>query len=227
MFVCVCVDTGDEPMHHKQLAIKRVPRSHASKVIADIIICRSRDNVSKMYKKLEWVTRGLNKELCIKTDSRAHIHTICSKVNGLCICFRQVDVGGRNTPSPTLKRRATITNSMTSSSLTRNQRGGSLKIEDVSRHMAGVTLNDSQSSNRRASNPPNTAIYRTVSPLASHTQRSHSPSPQPVSPTRVETDTSSHPPHSSSIPLEATDGRCYTVEHRAIKVYWIVRFPGW
>ena len=40
-------------MHHKQLAVKKVPRVHASKVIADVIICRSRDNVSNMYKKLE------------------------------------------------------------------------------------------------------------------------------------------------------------------------------
>ena len=48
-----CLDVGDEPMYHKQLAVKKVPRTHASKVVADIIICRSRDNVSKMYKKLE------------------------------------------------------------------------------------------------------------------------------------------------------------------------------
>ena len=54
----VCVSShmtcvGDDPMYHKQLAVKKVPRTHANKVIADIIICRSRDNVSKMYKKLE------------------------------------------------------------------------------------------------------------------------------------------------------------------------------
>ena len=48
-----CCITGEEPMYHKQLAVKRVPRTHASKVVADIISCRSRDNISKMYKKLE------------------------------------------------------------------------------------------------------------------------------------------------------------------------------
>ena len=43
---------GEEPMRHKQLAIKKVHRSNATKVIADIIICRSRDSISKLYTKL-------------------------------------------------------------------------------------------------------------------------------------------------------------------------------
>lgn len=55
---------GKEPMYHRQLAVKRVERSKANKVVADVIVCRGRDKVSKMYKRLD-------------------------KANGLRICFRQ------------------------------------------------------------------------------------------------------------------------------------------
>ena len=43
---------GQEPMYHKQLAFKRVPTSEATKVIVDVIVCRSKDNISKLYTKL-------------------------------------------------------------------------------------------------------------------------------------------------------------------------------
>ena len=116
--------------------------------------------------------------------TRMHSHTTCSKVNGLCICFRQVNVGGRNTPSPKPTRRATTSSAppSPSSSITRGQRGGSFKIEDVARHMQGVTLNDGGTPRLSSSS---SAIYRTVSPLASSMRRSPSPSPQPPSPTRA------------------------------------------
>ena len=45
--------SGKEPMYHRQLAAKRVERSKAKKVIADVIVCRGRDKVSKLYKRLE------------------------------------------------------------------------------------------------------------------------------------------------------------------------------
>ena len=45
--------SGKEPMYHRQLAVKRVERSKANKVVADVIVCRGRDKVSKMYKRLE------------------------------------------------------------------------------------------------------------------------------------------------------------------------------
>ena len=41
-----------EPLYHKQLAYKRVPKSEVKKVIVDIIVCRSKDNISKLYTKL-------------------------------------------------------------------------------------------------------------------------------------------------------------------------------
>ena len=44
---------GDTPLRHKQLAIKKVPRKTATKAIADVIVCRSKDKVSKMYKQSE------------------------------------------------------------------------------------------------------------------------------------------------------------------------------
>ena len=40
-------------MRHRQLAVKKVPRSEAKKVVVDIIVCRSRDRVSKHYKRLK------------------------------------------------------------------------------------------------------------------------------------------------------------------------------
>lgn len=40
-------------MYHRQLGVKKVPRSAATKVVTDVIVCRSRDSVSKMYKRLE------------------------------------------------------------------------------------------------------------------------------------------------------------------------------
>ena len=44
---------GSAPMYHRQLAIKTVPRSEAKKVVADIIVARSKDKVSTIYKKTE------------------------------------------------------------------------------------------------------------------------------------------------------------------------------
>ena len=119
---------------------------------------------------------------------RAHTHTH-SKVNGLCICFRQMDLGGRNSPSPTHARRATTSNvRSTLSPSPRSQRSGSVKLEDVSQHMAGMSVSNNPSF-RRASNPV-LAATRVMSPLASHTRQSLSPSPQP-------------PPHPHSPPLSS------------------------
>jgi hypothetical protein len=44
---------GKEPMHHKQLAVKRVLRAQATKVVMDLIIARSKDKISNLYTKLE------------------------------------------------------------------------------------------------------------------------------------------------------------------------------
>ncbi len=44
---------GDEPLHHKQLAVKRVAKSHAKVVVVDIIVAKSKDKISKLYTKLE------------------------------------------------------------------------------------------------------------------------------------------------------------------------------
>lgn len=44
---------GEEPMWHKQLAVRRVVRSQATKVVVDVIVARSRDKISKLYTKLE------------------------------------------------------------------------------------------------------------------------------------------------------------------------------
>ena len=115
-----------------------------------------------------------------------------SKVNGLCICFRQDDIGGRNTPSPKHTRRATLAPSTSSAPALRQQRSGSLKIGDASKHMAGVTLNDQgPPSFRRGSGIP---LRRSVSPLASHSQASPSHSPLP----------SSSPPHGEGATIPST-----------------------
>ena len=131
-----------------------------------------------------------------------------SKVNGLCICFRQDDIGGRNTPSPKHTRRATLAPSTSSAPALRQQRSGSLKIGDASKHMAGVTFNDQgPPSFRRGSGIP---LRRSVSPLASHSQASPSHSPLPSSsPPHGEVATiPSTPPLTSSPP--PPDGRCDT-----------------
>ena len=46
-------EEGSTPMYHKQLAVKKVPRSEAKKVVADIIVARSKDKISSMYQKTE------------------------------------------------------------------------------------------------------------------------------------------------------------------------------
>ena len=43
---------GADPMYHKQLAVKRVEKSSATNVLVDLIVCRSKDSISKLYKKL-------------------------------------------------------------------------------------------------------------------------------------------------------------------------------
>ena len=43
---------GEEPMRHKQLSIKKVSKDEASDVIVEVIVCRSKDDISKMYTKL-------------------------------------------------------------------------------------------------------------------------------------------------------------------------------
>ena len=43
---------GEEPMHHKQLAVKRVPKSQAEKFVVDVVVARSKDNISKLYTRL-------------------------------------------------------------------------------------------------------------------------------------------------------------------------------
>lgn len=43
---------GQEPFYHKQLAIKRALPTHATTVVVDVIVARSRDNISKLYRKL-------------------------------------------------------------------------------------------------------------------------------------------------------------------------------
>ncbi len=42
-----------EPLRHKQLALKKVKRSKAKEVVADIVIARGKDSISKKFKKLE------------------------------------------------------------------------------------------------------------------------------------------------------------------------------
>ena len=46
-------EEGKSPMYHRQLAIKVVPRSEAKTAIADIIVARSKDKISSIYKKTE------------------------------------------------------------------------------------------------------------------------------------------------------------------------------
>lgn len=43
---------GEEPMWHKQLAVKKVARSQAEKVVVDLIVSRSKDDISRLYNKL-------------------------------------------------------------------------------------------------------------------------------------------------------------------------------
>ncbi len=43
----------EEPMRHRQLAVKKVLSDQADKVVVEIIICRSKDTISKLYTKLE------------------------------------------------------------------------------------------------------------------------------------------------------------------------------
>ena len=43
---------GQEPMRHKQLAVKRVPKTEATRVVVDLIVSRSKDSISKLYTKL-------------------------------------------------------------------------------------------------------------------------------------------------------------------------------
>lgn len=43
---------GMEPMWHKQLAVKRVSKTEAEKVVVDLIVSRSKDDISKLYTKL-------------------------------------------------------------------------------------------------------------------------------------------------------------------------------
>ena len=141
-----------------------------------------------------------------------HTHLLYhSKVNGLCICFRQVDIGGRNTPPPKPTRRATLAPSSSSSSApsSRQQRSGSLKIGEVSQHLAGVTLNDQgPPSFRRGSGVP---LRRSVSPLASHSHTPSSPQPSSSSPPHGEVATliPTLPLTSSPPPPETDDsGKC-------------------
>lgn len=45
---------GDrEPLRHKQLAVKKVKRSIAKEVVADIVIAKGKDSISRKFKKLE------------------------------------------------------------------------------------------------------------------------------------------------------------------------------
>ena len=43
---------GEEPMWHKQLAVKKVPAAEAEKAVVDVIVSRSRDKISKLYTKM-------------------------------------------------------------------------------------------------------------------------------------------------------------------------------
>lgn len=43
---------GEEPMRHKQLAVKRVPVAQVEKAVVDVIVSRSRDKISKLYTKM-------------------------------------------------------------------------------------------------------------------------------------------------------------------------------
>lgn len=60
------VEGEREPLRHKQLALKKVPRSKAKKVVADVVVARGKDDISKMFKRLE-------------------------KINGVRICYRQIE----------------------------------------------------------------------------------------------------------------------------------------
>ena len=54
----------EEPMRHKQLAIKRVLKSDATIVMVDLIICQSKDDISKIYTKLMWVRERVGQGEC-------------------------------------------------------------------------------------------------------------------------------------------------------------------
>lgn len=43
---------GEEPMRHKQLAVKRAPAAQLEKAVVDVIVSRSRDKISKLYTKM-------------------------------------------------------------------------------------------------------------------------------------------------------------------------------
>ena len=47
------IEGSRDPIRHRQLAVKKVPRAEATKVIADIVIAKGKDQISKMYKRLE------------------------------------------------------------------------------------------------------------------------------------------------------------------------------
>ncbi len=47
------VEGQRDPLRHKQLALKRVHRSQAKKVVSDIVVARGKDSISKNFVKLE------------------------------------------------------------------------------------------------------------------------------------------------------------------------------
>ena len=44
---------GKTPMYHRQLAVKSVPRTEATRVVAEVIVARSKDKISSIYTKTE------------------------------------------------------------------------------------------------------------------------------------------------------------------------------
>lgn len=181
------------------------------------------------FSTIRYVLRGrmtCQYSISLLVSMHSYLHIIpCSKVNGLCICFRQIDLGGRNTPSPKPTRRATTTSSPSSSSSppSSSRRGGSVKISELSQHMAGVSLSGG-TSYRRASGSATT--HRAVSPLAQHTRLSSSPSPPPTqapsSPPPIVGEMASVkqtsiletvPPFTSTAPLESTDSMSSSCPH--------------
>ena len=49
------VEGDRDPLRHRQLAMKKVHRDKAKKYIADIVVARGKDSISKLFKKLELV----------------------------------------------------------------------------------------------------------------------------------------------------------------------------
>lgn len=47
------VEGDREPLRHKQLAVKKVPRKDATKIVADIVVAKGKDSISKNFTKLE------------------------------------------------------------------------------------------------------------------------------------------------------------------------------